>query len=265
MKRLKPRVVMICSPKSSSFYVFNGIRKDVDVELLIYEHRPGLKSRIERSLNLIKRRAKRLGWKTVIGQIFFKIFEISYLNRASVKRKLALVKKYNLDDSSPKGILQRQVPSVGDENIIHYIDEVAPDVVLVNGTGILPSYVIDGIKAPIINTHVGITPKYRGSHGGYWALANDDYENCGVTVHLIDPGIDTGGILYQARINVTREDTFSTYPLHQIGVAIPLIKKAIFDAFNGSLNIVENDLESGLWSHPTLLGYLKSWKVKGVK
>ena len=41
--------------------------------------------------------------------------------------------------------------------------------------------------------HAGITPQYRGVHGGYWAVVNNDPEHCGVTIHFVDKGIDTGG------------------------------------------------------------------------
>ncbi len=53
------------------------------------------------------------------------------------------------------------------------------------------------IDAPFINYHAGINPKYRGQHPGYWALASDDAENAGVTIHLVDEGVDTGSVLYQ--------------------------------------------------------------------
>jgi folate-dependent phosphoribosylglycinamide formyltransferase PurN len=54
------------------------------------------------------------------------------------------------------------------------------------------------INSKFVNIHVGITPKYRGVHGTYWALVNNDVENSGVTVHFVDEGIDTGNIINQA-------------------------------------------------------------------
>ena len=48
------------------------------------------------------------------------------------------------------------------------------------------------MACPVINMHAGITLRYRGVHGGYWALAEQHPEWVGTTVHLVDPGIDTG-------------------------------------------------------------------------
>jgi methionyl-tRNA formyltransferase len=117
-----------------------------------------------------------------------------------------------------------------------------------------------------INTHVGITPKYRGVHGGYWALANNDMQHFGVTVHKIDAGIDTGEVLYQKVILPTSSDNFSTYPLLQTAEGIKLILNVIEDFnFEGLRSTQSLVNESKLWYHPTLWGYLYLRIKKGIK
>jgi methionyl-tRNA formyltransferase len=74
---------------------------------------------------------------------------------------------------------------------------------------------------------VGITPEYRGVYGAYWALLNNDVENCGVTIHKVDKGIDTGALIKQAVIQIGNRDNFKTYPVHQYGVAIGLMKQTL--------------------------------------
>ncbi len=142
---------------------------------------------------------------------------------------------------------------------------MAPDVVIVNGTRIISNEILTSIPAPFINTHMGMTPKYRGVHGGYWALANEDNENCGVTVHLVDQGIDTGGILYQTAITVQPDDNYNSYPIHQIASAIPLMHQALNDIAENRLATKSGVQPSMLWSHPTLFAYLLNWWRKGVK
>jgi folate-dependent phosphoribosylglycinamide formyltransferase PurN len=75
---------------------------------------------------------------------------------------------------------------------------------------------LQSTSAKFINTYTGITPLYRDVHGGYWALFQNDKENCDVTVLLVDEGIDTGNIIYQFLIQPTKHDNFSTYPLLQL-------------------------------------------------
>ncbi|MOA28997.1 phosphoribosylglycinamide formyltransferase [compost metagenome] len=112
---------------------------------------------------------------------------------------------------------------------------------------------------------MGITPRYRGVHGGYWALANRDRENCGVTVHLVDKGIDTGGVMYQDVIHPDHRDNFNTYPIHQIAKAIPLLKKTLSDIRQNQVLIKPGVTPSTLWYHPTIFEYLKTRLTIGVK
>ena len=121
------------------------------------------------------------------------------------------------------------------------------------------------INATFINTHAGITPNYRGVHGAYWALANNDIDNCGVTVHLVDTGIDTGGILYQENIKITKQDNFTTYTYLQIAEGIKLMKKALNDIIKNNISIVKKQSDSKLWSHPTIWKYLITRITKGIK
>ncbi|HEX8349388.1 MAG TPA: formyl transferase, partial [Hymenobacter sp.] len=118
---------------------------------------------------------------------------------------------------------------------------------------------------PFLNTHAGITPLYRGVHGGYWALANNDAAHCGVSVHLVDAGIDTGGIIAQALIRPEPEDNFSTYPLLQVIAGMPLLKEAVRAALAGTIQLrPAPEGTSRLWSHPTLAEYKANRRRSGV-
>jgi len=73
---------------------------------------------------------------------------------------------------------------------------------------ILKKNVICGVGSPIFNLHISYLPFNRGTHPNFWSF----YENTpsGVTIHLIDEGIDTGPIVYQKYVNFdNNETTFS--------------------------------------------------------
>ena len=57
------------------------------------------------------------------------------------------------------------------------LKELNADVIVVNGCRIISKKILNNVPAKFINTHEGITPKYRGIHGCYWALVNKDKEN----------------------------------------------------------------------------------------
>lgn len=109
-----------------------------------------------------------------------------------------------------------------------------------------------------------MNPKYRGQHPAYWALANGDAENAGVTVHLVDAGVDAGDILYQERVTFDLRDTIQTYQWAQLPAALPLFERAIDDALLGRLTPRRGDGVSANYFPPTFWTYLSNGLEKGV-
>lgn len=213
----------------------------------------------------LKKRIKKLGFITVAGQVLFQAAIVPLLDIAAKKRKQQIVQEMALNgDAIPSGVVT-QVPSVNDATVISLLQQWQPDLIIVNGTRIISKNVLNAVPCRFINTHAGITPKYRGVHGTYWALANNDVANSGVTVHLVDAGIDTGSILYQTRVTPTKLDNFVTYPLLQLAAGIPLLQQAIADALGNNINTIQGPQESKLWHHPTIWQYLYNRIVKKIK
>jgi len=61
----------------------------------------------------------------------------------------------------------------------------------------------------ILNVHPSLLPKYPGTHPHEDVLKNGDTES-GMTIHLIDEGIDTGKILLQKKCPVLPDDSEKT-------------------------------------------------------
>ena len=83
-------------------------------------------------------------------------------------------------------------------------------------------------------------------------------------MHLVDQGLDTGGVLYQAAIKPESADCFSTYPSLQLAAGLPLLKQAVQDAQAGKLVVIVPGHSSELFYHPTLWQYLRAY-VRGVR
>ncbi len=213
----------------------------------------------------LKRRIKKLGIIKVIGQIFFHGLIVLPLMQFSKKRKREIFSQFDLEPDTGLHENSMAVKSINDPIVIEKIKQINPDIIIVNGTRIISRKNINQFPCIAINTHAGITPKYRGVHGTYWALANNDPENSGVTIHQVDVGIDTGKIISQTVVKVTNKDNFTTYPLLQLGAGLILLEKAINDHFNGTLEFKAAENTSKLWYHPTLLEYIKHRVFRGVR
>ena len=88
---------------------------------------------------------------------------------------------------------------INDPNEIDQMSELSPDAVLVFGTGLLRTRIIERFAGRIINLHLGLSPYYRGAGTNFWPLVNREPEFVGATVHYLDAGIDTGPLIAHAR------------------------------------------------------------------
>lgn len=100
------------------------------------------------------------------------------------------------------------------------------NVAFVFGTSILKSNIFN-IPRICVNVHTGLVQEYRGVDSNFWALYENNIEAIGVTVHKINKGIDTGGVLNQKRINLSVDDSIESIFLKSCEAGIELIEKNI--------------------------------------
>lgn len=87
---------------------------------------------------------------------------------------------------------------------------LAPDLLVVAAYGlILPQAVLDIPRLGGLNVHPSLLPRHRGASPVAGALLAGDAET-GVTIMLMDAGMDTGPILAQRRVPVLPDDTAAT-------------------------------------------------------
>ncbi len=83
-----------------------------------------------------------------------------------------------------------------------------PDVLVLGGTRIIKSSILETPRRATVNSHPGLLPLLRGSASVGWALYKDLPQ--GATAHFIDPGIDTGDIIVKRQLPVYHKDTYES-------------------------------------------------------
>ena len=96
---------------------------------------------------------------------------------------------------------------VNSETTAERIRAMAPDLLLVSGAPILQETIWSIPSRATVNVHYGIAPNYRGEHTLFWPLYLRDYEHIGVTLHIVDHGIDTGRVLARGYPEIGKDDT----------------------------------------------------------
>jgi methionyl-tRNA formyltransferase len=90
---------------------------------------------------------------------------------------------------------------------IKQITRLKPEIIVLVAYGqILPQTVLDIPKFGCLNVHPSLLPKYRGASPIASAILGGDKET-GVTIMLMDAGMDTGPILAQRRAAIDPPDT----------------------------------------------------------
>lgn len=101
----------------------------------------------------------------------------------------------------------------------------APDLVVCAGfMKILGSAVLD--RFPLVNTHPALLPAFPGARAVADALAHG-VKLAGVTVHLVDAGVDTGPIVAQAAVPVLPGDDEASLHARIKDVEQPLYVDAV--------------------------------------
>ena len=210
---------------------------------------------------LFKNRVKKHGFLIVLGQLIFLAYQ-QYLNIRSRGRKEEILNDFGLSGIFTADFV---TPNVNDISAFEYISSVNADLIVLSGVRILSPHLLASVNCVVLNIHAGINPTYRGVHGGYWALVNDDISHCGSTIHRVDEGIDTGEVLAYAKINIEKNDNFVTYPLLQQKAALELLPKIIDSIFTGDYEPLKVETDSKIWTHPTIWQYFIYRTCRGIK
>ena len=253
------KIVILGGKSESTLFVYNSLKKIIPIECVFIEKKPS-------SIQLLGSRIKKFGLLKVINQIIFQTIIIYFLKISSRSRVKEIINEFKLDNSDIATDKLIHVESVNSTECLNLLQKIKPELIIVNGTRIITKNILNSISCLFINTHAGITPEYRGVHGAYWALVNNDIENCGVTVHKVDTGIDTGDLIKQGKIRVTSKDNFVTYPYLQYGLGIQLLKDTIREIQSHNLSFYKKEnVNSQLFSHPSFTQYIYNYYKMDVK
>ncbi|MCD6485832.1 MAG: methionyl-tRNA formyltransferase [Syntrophobacterales bacterium] len=133
------------------------------------------------------------------------------------------------------GIPVYQPDRVRDEDFLDIFRKISPDMVALVAFGqILPKELIDFPEFGCLNVHPSLLPKYRGAAPINWPIINGDRKT-GVTIMLMDEGVDSGEILLQEKIDIDIDDTFDDLHDKLSTLGAGLLIKAVGDVIDGTL------------------------------
>jgi phosphoribosylglycinamide formyltransferase-1 len=123
------------------------------------------------------------------------------------------------------------------EELLAGIKNFNPDLIILAGfMRILPPNFVRAVSPRLINTHPSLLPLFPGAHAVHDAMAAGA-EETGVTIHIVDEGVDTGPQLAQAKVTVLPEDTEESLHERIKVVERQLLVQVVADIANGKIKL----------------------------
>jgi methionyl-tRNA formyltransferase len=125
-----------------------------------------------------------------------------------------------------------------------------PDLILVTAFGqILPQGILDIPPFGCLNIHPSLLPKYRGATPIPSAILGGDKET-GVTIMLMDTGMDTGPIVSQIIVGIEPQDTAESLSQRLAQAGVRLLAETLPLWFDGSLKPQPQDGSKATYTAP---------------
>lgn len=105
------------------------------------------------------------------------------------------------------GLYDIKANSVNSEKFRREIKKLQADIILVGSWGEkFSAQTINTPKLACVNVHPSLLPKYRGPNP-YMQVILHNEEKTGITFHVMDVNYDTGAVLHQVQVPISKEET----------------------------------------------------------
>jgi methionyl-tRNA formyltransferase len=150
------------------------------------------------------------------------------------------------------------VPDLHAEPVLDRVRALDADLGLIYGSPILKPRLFQIPRLGTLGIHHGKMPQYRGKKTTFWAMYNGE-ETAGVTIQLVNAGIDTGQIIQRGEVRIGRKSIAEVrHELEELGFT--LYVQAILDLKRGVARLVpESGPKGKLYKDPRLGDFVRFW------
>jgi hypothetical protein len=183
------RLLILSSPGVFNDYVVINLLKNFDDVLTIQEDQ-NYKQVLKRNF-----RRKNQSFGSKINRLFFYVYYFLFLKRKAEKlfiEKLGFTGKLEPD---------YKFININDPQALRAAEEFSPDLILVFGTSLLRKKWFQ-LGIPIVNSHLGIIPRYRGWMSWFWAVLEENFDSVGISIHYVTRIADGGDLILQDRVDI---------------------------------------------------------------
>lgn len=124
---------------------------------------------------------------------------------------------------------KKEIRNFNSDTFFKTIKKKRYDLIIVFGSGIIGSKLINLYKKRIFNLHGGDPQSYRGLDSLLWSIFNNDFKKIVTTLHLLEKKIDTGKIFMIKKILLKKKMRYYELRYYNTLNCIKLTKKLILE------------------------------------
>jgi methionyl-tRNA formyltransferase len=148
-----------------------------------------------------------------------------------------------------QGLPAYQPGSASEPGFVEMLEGLEPDLLFsFSYSRILRRNLLDRFPDRVFNIHFSLLPRNRGCLPLVYALAEGERE-AGVTIHLVDEGIDTGDIVSRQSLPVTASDTARSLYFRATAAGVSLFAETYPLLRDGRFKRIPQG-EEGATAHP---------------
>jgi folate-dependent phosphoribosylglycinamide formyltransferase PurN len=262
--RLSARFVLIChdSEPLNRYALGRWIASFADLAGIVVIHEANA-----RLWKRIKREIKRVGLLRFLDVLAFRFYSRLFLAKKDRQwRERTLQELLARYPEIPPSTRILTTASPNSKETEQFLRNLQPDIVIARCKSILAERIFKLSSRGFFVMHPGICPEYRNAHGCFWALANRDCGNVGMTLLRIDAGVDTGPVYGYYRCNY--DETHETHNIIQERVVfdnLDSIETRFREVVEGAASpISTTGRKSMAWGQPWLSAYWR-WKKAALR
>src|SRR5262245_9904009 len=208
--------------------------------------------------NRIKREVSRVGVLRFLDVLAFRLYHsLTHAagDRVWEQRELARLRSWFPDWPETTELA---VSSPNSPEAEAFIREHQPDLVLARCKTLLKELIFLIPRLGTFVMHPGICPEYRNAHGCFWARANGDHQNVGMTLLRIDRGVDTGPVYGYFRVHADATESHVITQHRVVLEHLDGIRDKLIEIESGTAERIQTEgRASATWGQPWLSAYIR--------
>ncbi len=146
-----------------------------------------------------------------------------------------------------KGIPIFKIQSPNDRKFLDELKRIQPDVIVHQSQNILKKRLLSIPSIGVINRHNALLPRNRGRLTPFWVLYRSEQET-GVSIHFVEPTLDSGPIIVQKRFPVVSGEIFASLVEKNYFAAKEAILEALDKLETGEYDLIPNENEKATYN-----------------